>query len=60
MEGGLNETVGRQGRLETLKRWGLVDVIPGTGELDKGKKDGGVGEMVFLLFQISAGHDSPA
>ena len=47
MEVGLKDTVGRQGRLEKLERWGLVDVMPGAGELDEGRKDGGVGEMVF-------------
>ena len=39
MEGGLKETVGRQGRFEKLERWGLVDVMPFSGELDEGRKD---------------------
>ena len=26
----------------------LVDVMPGAGELDEGRKDGGVGEMVLI------------
>ena len=51
---GLNEIVGREGRLEKFKRWGLVDVMAGAVELDEGRKDGGVGEI------ISAGHDSQA
>ena len=49
MEMGFKETVGRQGRLEKLERWCLVDVMPCGGELDEGRKDGGVGEMVFSI-----------
>ena len=30
-------------------RWCLVDVMPCGGELDEGRKDGGVGEMVFSI-----------
>ena len=47
MEMGFKETVGRQGRLEKFERWGLVDVMPGAVELDEGRKDGGVGDMVL-------------
>ena len=43
MEMGFKETVGRQGRLEKFERWCLVDVMPCGGELDEGRKDGGVG-----------------
>ena len=28
-----------RGRLEKLDKWGLVDVMPGAGELDEGRKD---------------------
>ena len=46
--------------MEKFKRWGLVDVMPGAVELDEGRKDGGVGEMVFntpefLLVMILTG-----
>ena len=43
MEIGFKETGGMQGRLEKLDRWYLVDVMPGGGELDEWRKDGGVG-----------------
>ena len=39
MEVGFKEIVGREGRLEKLERWGLVDVMPSAGDLDEGRED---------------------
>ena len=39
MEAGFKETVSRQGEIGEVREMGFVDVMPGAGELDKGRKD---------------------